>query len=74
MNENQECNYHRLHIEPCLCGNPSPVVMGDDFDADVSCDTCGRITPVCYGTRGAILYWNARNEVTFMGETEDYQI
>lgn len=59
MNENQHCNDHHLHIEPCLCGNPSPEVGGDDFDADVMCDVCRRITPGdYYGTRQAIPAWN----------------
>jgi hypothetical protein len=58
MNEDQKHNDHRLHIEPCKCGNPHPVVSGDDFDADIYCEKCYRITPNCYGTRGAIKYWN----------------
>lgn len=58
MNEDQPHNDHRLHIEPCPCGNLHPEVMGDDFDADVSCDRCSRITPNCFGTKGAIEWWN----------------
>jgi hypothetical protein len=74
MNENQPHNDHHLHIEPCPCGNPSPEVSGDDFDADVSCDECGRYTPVCNGTWGAIKYWNReRNNIKaqYSGKTKE---
>lgn len=63
MNEDQPHNCHKLHIEPCPCGNLSPTVMGDDFDADVCCGMCGRITPDCCGTKGAIAYWNANAKI-----------
>lgn len=58
MNENQPHNDHKLHIEPCSCGNLHPDVMGDDFNADVSCDLCTLTTPSCYGTKHAISFWN----------------
>lgn len=78
MNEDQRYNDHKLHIEPCPCGNPYPEVMGDDFDADVFCKKCCRITPLCYGTKGAILWWNKNRfseEIEFLGiEKEDYSI
>jgi len=73
MNEDQLYNDHKLHIDPCPCGNLYPKVMGDDFDADVSCEKCGRITPLCYGTRGAILWWNKNRfseEIDFLGMEE----
>lgn len=58
MNEDQPHNDHRLHIEPCPCGNEHPEVSGDDLDAMVDCVQCSRSTPVCRGTRSAINYWN----------------
>jgi hypothetical protein len=58
MNEEQTCNYHNLHIEPCPCGNLHPQVMGDDFDSDVCCKNCGKITPSCGSTRNSIKFWN----------------
>lgn len=58
MNEGQPMNDHCLHIEPCLCGEEHPEVSGDDFDADVMCPKCKKITPCCFGTKGAINYWN----------------
>jgi len=61
MNEDQPFNDHRLHIDPCICGNVSPEVSGDDFDAMVDCAVCGRATAVCYGTRNAIHRWNEGN-------------
>lgn len=57
MNEDQQYNDHKLHINPCTCGNQHEV-MGDDFDADVSCDACGAITANCFGTKGATKAWN----------------
>ena len=80
MNEDQFYNDHKLHIEPCPCGNLHPEVSGDDFDGDVYCSKCKRITPVCYGTRGAILWWNKNRyneDINFLGgEMSDkyYQI
>lgn len=71
MNEDQIYNDHHLHIEPCPCGNISPQVSGDDFDADVYCKQCTRITPNRYGTKGAILWWNKnRNnpDIEFMNK------
>ena len=71
MNENQPHNDHRLHIEPCPCGNVSPLVSGDDFDADVYCEQCSRITPPCFGTKGAISWWNKNRgnaDIEFMNK------
>jgi len=71
MNENQPHNDHHIHIDSCPCGNQSPIVMGDDFDADVTCELCGRETPVCFGTRGAIRYWNKnRSDLTPRDKSE----
>jgi hypothetical protein len=58
-NETQRYNDHRLHIEPCLCGNPSPEISGDDFDASVDCAICNRSSEG-YGTKGAIHWWNKK--------------
>jgi hypothetical protein len=71
MNEDQPDNDHRLHIDPCPCGHPHPEVSGDDFDADVYCPKCSRITPNCLGTRGAIYWWNKNrfsNEIEFLDD------
>lgn len=43
---------------PCPCGNPTPALGGDDFDADVMCERCRRETPVCHGTGAASQVWN----------------
>lgn len=56
-NEDQKDNDHRLHIEACPCGNPSPQLGGDDFDADIYCHNCNR-TIDGFGTKGAIYLWN----------------
>lgn len=72
MNENQTMNDHGLHIEPCPCGFLFPEVSGDDFDADVMCPECRRVTPVCYGTKGAIKYWN-ENRFTIDEFLKDYE-
>ena len=79
MNENQPHNDHHLHIEPCPCGYLHPQVMGDDCDADVHCPKCTRITPICYGTKGAINWWNKNNkslEIEFLNgdKADDYNI
>lgn len=79
MNENQPHNDHRLHIEPCPCGYLHPEVMGDDFDADVHCPKCTRITPPCGGTKDAINWWNKNNKsfkIEFLNgdKLDDYNI
>lgn len=72
MNEDQEYNDHKLHINPCKCGNLHPKVMGDDFDADVACDQCGAMTEVSFGTKWAIHNWNAG--LIIMPETQENKI
>lgn len=68
-NEDQPHNDHRLHIEPCLCGNPAPEVSGDDGDGAVDCRICYRET-YGYGTRGAINLWNKAIAAHKAGEKE----
>lgn len=65
MNEDQPHNDHKLHIASCVCGNKYPEVMGDDFDADVSCNICHRYTDG-YGTKGAIHKWNNNIDIQQM--------
>jgi hypothetical protein len=60
MNENQPHNDHNLHIEPCSCGNQSPEISGDEYDADVTCEKCNKCTPSLLGTRAAIAAWNLK--------------
>lgn len=40
------------------CKSIDITIGGDDFDGDVMCNECKLVTPVCYGTKGAILTWN----------------
>lgn len=77
MNEDQPHNDHRLHIDPCPCGYLHPEVSGDDFDADVYCPKCSRITPTCFGTKGAINWWNKNrfsNDIEFLNGKSEEQV
>lgn len=50
---------HNLALNPCPnCKSSNIEIGGDDFDGDVMCLDCRLITPVCYGTKNAILTWN----------------
>lgn len=51
-------------IFPCpSCKSSNTVASGDDCDGMVNCEDCSLSTPICYGTKSAILIWNAQ---TFM--------
>jgi hypothetical protein len=70
MENHNDHNDHNILIDQCICGG-SPEVMGDDFDADVSCPKCGRTTPDCCGTKNAIKYWN-KNKGKLFPENKEY--
>lgn len=53
---------HNLTLNPCPnCKSVNIRIDGDDFDGDAMCVDCKLITPICYGTKGAILTWNKAN-------------
>ena len=59
-NETQsELARHKLMLNPCPnCKSSDIEIGGDDFDGDVICNKCKLITPICCGTKWAILAWN----------------
>lgn len=54
--------YHEgIFILPCpYCNSTDVEESGDDFDGEVSCNTCSLGTPTFYGTKNAINAWNER--------------